>query len=208
MSDTDGLITVVITTVGQPRAAMLARALQSVRDQTRQPAFISLAIDDQRQGAAVNRQRGTDRVNTEFVAYLDDDDEFYSHHVAVLGREMVKTGADLVYPWFDVIGGVDPFPTAEGLPWDDEHPRQIPVTFIARTAAIREVGGWIPVLEGAEHEDGNRAGEDWDLTLRLVAGGKRIHHIGMRTWKWYHHSSNSMGLPNRVKWGDYARTAR
>ena len=75
-------------------------------------------------------------VHTPYVAYLDDDDRLKPNHLELLEHELRRTHADLVFPWFDVVGGDDPFPANEGRPFDPDKPVQIPVTFLARTAAV------------------------------------------------------------------------
>lgn len=198
-------ISVVIPTVA-PRRAMLREALRSVADQTLAPDAIIIQEDVNREGAAVTRQKGTDRVDTDTVAFLDDDDVLYPQHLERLHATMQETGADLVYGWFDVQGGTDPFPQFEGLPWDSAVPRQFPVTYLARTEAIRVAGGWTDGWDPANAENpgtdeyGNRAGEDFRLTLRLVANGAKIVHLPERTWGWRHHVGNTSGLPSRVHW--------
>lgn len=200
-------ITTVITTVGAPRRRMLARALESVWTQALEPDAVIIAQDNDRLGAPRNRQSGTDCVETQFVAYLDDDDELLPQHLAVLARTQQETGADLVFPWFEVAGGYDPFPQYCGAPWDNAHLRQVPVTFLARVGAIRDVGGWLTdwtTVAASEDPgtdaDGNRAGEDYQLVKRLVAAGASIVHHPERTWVWHHDSGNTMGLPSRVDW--------
>lgn len=198
-------ITVIIPTVA-PRREMLARALASVGRQTLQPDTIHVSDDVDRIGGARNRQRALDRVTTELTAPLDDDDEFLPHHLEVLAAELERTNADLTFGWFDVIGGTDPFPWAEGKPWNDAEPHQIPVTWLARTEIVQAVGGFAGDWDVDQAEDpgvdqdGNRAGEDFRLVLRLVNAGAKIAHLNNRSWLWYHHGTNSMGLPSRVAW--------
>lgn len=197
-------ITVVTTTVGPPRRAMLRRALESVWAQTLQPDQVIVSQDNAHRGAPFARQAGTEGVRTPYVAYLDDDDEFRPHHLAALHARAVATEADLVFPWFDVVGGGDPFPHYEGAEWDNDAPRQVPVTFLARTDAIRAAGGWTYVdvigTDPGTDADGNRAGEDYQLILRMCASGAKIVHLPERTWVWHHHGGNYMGLPSRVPW--------
>lgn len=196
MSKSD--ITVCITSVGNPRASMLARAFASVVAQTHQPDAIVVAIDTDKEGAAMTRQRATEMVRTTYVAYLDDDDEFKPQHLHELSWHIGNNS--LIYPWFDVIGGQDPFPMHEGQVWQNDMPRQFPVTYLARVDAIRAAGGWCPVPVGPTHADGNPQGEDWDLELRLIATGAEIVHLNQRTWNWYHHGKNSSGRPDRINW--------
>jgi glycosyltransferase involved in cell wall biosynthesis len=203
-------ISVIIPTV-TPRRELLARALASVGRQTLQPDTVHISDDVDRIGGARNRQRALDRVTTYLTAPLDDDDEFLPHHLEVLADEMERTGADLIFGWFHVIGGTDPFPWAEGKPWDDQEPHQVPVTWLAETEVIRSVGGFAGEWDVTQAEDpgidaaGNRAGEDYRLILRLINAGAKIVHLNNRTWNWYHwldgsRIGNSMGLPSRVNW--------
>ncbi len=52
-------------------------------------------------------------MNTEWVAFLDDDDYFYPQHLEALANAAQDTGADMVYPWYDVDGGTD-----DAIDWD------------------------------------------------------------------------------------------
>lgn len=196
-------VTVVIPSI-PPRRVMLARALESVARQSRPASMIVVSNDVNRLGAAANRDRGLAAVTTEFVAFLDDDDELYPHHLDRLMGWITEQGADLVYPWYDVgSGGTDPFPQWEGVPWDDAAPHQVPVTFLARTQLIRDLGGFAYAWDETQGEDpgtdrdGNRAGEDYRLILRAVAAGAKILHYPDRTWVWHHHGTNTSGLPSR-----------
>lgn len=197
-------ITVVVTTIPQ-RRALLSRALASVGAQTLLPDTVVITEDTERLGGARNRQRGLDRVTTRYVAHLDDDDEFLPEHLERLRDTIQETDADLVYPWFTVVGGTDPFPWALGKPWDDNEPHQVPVTTLALTGALKEAGGWDGDWDVTAAEDpgvdseGNRAGEDYRLVLRMIEKGMIIHHLPEISWIWHHDSKNTMGLPSRVQ---------
>lgn len=191
-------ITVVICSVGKPRMELLTRAMRSAQSQTLEPDAIVVSIDTRRQGAAWNRQRGFELVNTELVAFLDDDDELKPEHLQRLHDHLELTGADLVYPWFDVIGGTDPFPMHFGKEFDPVSPRLFPITYLARTDKIRAAGGWAP--QGFTPETMNRSGEDWALELNLIEIGAKIVHLPERTWFWYHNSGNTSGMAGRVHW--------
>lgn len=197
-------VTVVIPTIA-PRAGRLAVALESVHNQTVQVANTVISEDTEKKGAALNRDKGLAGANTEWVAFLDDDDFFYPQHIEHLIKHARKTGADLVYPWFDVFGGTDPFPQFEGQAWDPANPHQFPVTFLCKTELAWEIGGfsggWID--ENNSDEYGNRAGEDWNFITKFNDAGYKIVHLNERTWGWNHWANpdgstgNTSGLPTR-----------
>jgi glycosyltransferase involved in cell wall biosynthesis len=167
--------------------------------QTVEVANIVVSEDIQRRGAALNRDDGLNQVDTEWTAFLDDDDELYSNHLHDLLKHARQTGADLVYPWFDVIGGTDPFPMFEGLPWDNENTHQFPITFLVKTEAAKAVGGFSGDWIDNDDVDamGNRAGEDWNFIQKFYGAGYKISHLNQRTWAWHHHGLNTSGLPSR-----------
>jgi glycosyltransferase involved in cell wall biosynthesis len=185
-------ISVVVPTVA-PRAAMLRECLRSIADQTLAPDTIIVQKDVNREGAAVTRQKGTNRVDTDTVAFLDDDDVLYPQHLERLHATMQETGADIVYPWYDCPAG-DPLASHEGVPFNSDDPRLFPVTFLGRSEAIRAAGGW----RGMEGTVASQ--EDWALILNLVKIGAKIVHLPVRSWLWNHHGSNSSGRPENIRW--------
>lgn len=209
----DNSITVVIPTI-PPRVDMLARAIQSVLDQTlfttmryncagRPRLRVESPVDHDHEGAARTRQRGLERVATEWVAFLDDDDEFMPQHLERLLVHALFTGADYVYSWFmikDPSGAerpdLDPFPGQLGRPFDPARPVQTTVTTLVRTELAQSVG-IRPSETAPPTPDGHRAGEDWQFTLDCLAAGGRIEHLPERTWWWWHHGHNTSGLPDR-----------
>jgi glycosyltransferase involved in cell wall biosynthesis len=116
-----------------------------------------------------------------------------------------------------------PAPLGQGTfeQWNDEQPAQTTITTLVRTELARDVGGFTPfrpqpvclcdspdVLThqgdcGAGLIDGQRAGEDWDFTLRCraAAGLSGMRHVPEVTWTWHHHQhggvGNTSGLPSR-----------
>lgn len=190
-------ITVVVPTI-PPRANLLARALASVEIQTLQPKAVIVETDTDRLGAALTRQRGLEKVETEWVAFLDDDDEFMAHHLRSLSLWAVFQRADYVFSWYHVCGGTDPRPEEFGLPWDRECPRQTTVTTLVRTEIALAVGGFSSDGEDNLHSpDRHYAGEDWLFTERVNASGATISHLPRKTWYWHHHGANTSGLPGK-----------
>lgn len=171
-------ISVVIPTI-PARTDQLGRALRSVQAQALPVRDVHVALDAEGRGAAHTRNRGLDLVNTEWVAFLDDDDEFKPNHLRACARHAVLTGADLVYPWWDGPDDIGMY----GLPFDAALLRRrnyIPVTVLARTALVRAAGGFV------DHPDENGDPcEDWGLWLKLLDAGARFSHLPQRTWIWH-----------------------
>lgn len=188
---TDNSVTAVIP-VHLPNLdnGYLNQAIKSVARQTRPVDAISVAVDSTHAGAAVTRTRAVHGVETEWCAFLDSDDLWYPHHVEVLLETAEKTGADLVFPWFDVPRGYDPFPEFEGQPFNAGELRvrnYIPITVLVRTLLISQVGGFTP--KGPPENPC----EDHGTWLKLLdAGAKFVHHNG-RTWQYLWHKGNTSG---------------
>lgn len=182
------------------RNGMLNRALSSVSQQVYLPAAVSVAVDLEKQGAAPTRQRALDAVATPWVAFLDSDDYFLPEHLDYLMRHAMETGADYVYPWYqllDVRGklwkDVDPVfpPTHFSEPFDPQNPVETTITTLVRTDLAKEVG--FEKMDRGEHN----SGEDRRFTLDCLAAGAKIEHLAERTWVWAHHGKNSSGLPGK-----------
>jgi hypothetical protein len=133
-----------------------------------------------------------DGITTEWVAFLDDDDEFLPFHVKHLVRFAQESGADYVFPWFTVVGGVDPFPQHFGKRYDVTAPHHTTMTVMVRTELAKSVGFKSP--EGAHPGWG---GEDWQFTLDCISAGAKIEHLPEVTWRYHHDSGNTSGRPER-----------
>jgi SAM-dependent methyltransferase len=192
-------LTVLVTTI-PTRQDRLNKALMSVENQSLLPAKILIQNDLYKEGAPKNRDNGIEKVETEYVALLDDDDYFYPDHLESLYQTAIDTGADIVYAWFNVDGGEDPFPENFGKPWDPENPRQVTITVLAKTDVIRKAGGYSNTT-GIEHEElglfaqGNTAGEDFRMVFSANKQGAKIVHVPKKTWAYVHHESNTSGQP-------------
>lgn len=194
-------LTVVVTTI-PTRLDRLRVALDSVDSQTLRPAGVICQTDTEKVGAPGNRDAGIAKVGTKYVALLDDDDYFYPDHLDTLYQAAVDTGADIVYSWFDVEGGEDPFPENFGKPWNPEEPRQITVTILAKTDVIRKAGGYSNTSSLTEEEleiyaQGNTIGEDFRLVAEANRQGAKIVHVAKRTWAYCHWEGNTSGRPDR-----------
>jgi glycosyltransferase involved in cell wall biosynthesis len=188
-------VTVLIPTI-PTRPHLLNRACASVTEQS-VPHEIVIERDDNRTGAAATRNRALERVTTEFVAFLDDDDELERNHLEVLTSTQAATGADLVYSWFWPVDGHDPFGWF-GRPFDAPALRErnyIPITVLARTELVKDVGGFtnIPTYKLGD----GAACEEWIMWLDLLDAGAKFVHAPERTWRWNHHGQNTQGCADR-----------
>lgn len=187
-------VTVVIPTLPARRKTHLTRALASVEAQTHLATAVIVERDNDRTGAAATRNRAIEQVETEWTAFLDDDDYLLPDHLAVLCDTAREHDADVVWPWFRVEGGTDPFPMHRGRQWNPQDPHIFPITTLVRTSLLREVGGFSTGTRTAP--DGRVvAGEDWRLWNALSAAGARFRHVDKVTWVWVHWGGNQSGMP-------------
>ncbi len=196
-------VTVVIPSI-PPRRTLLLRALDSVAAQTSPAASVSIAYDIAREGAGPTRTRALRAVQTRWTAFLDDDDEMMSHHLERLLALHAETDADVCVPWFEVVGGADPFPQHRGNLFDDPdkapHDHRIfPITYLVRTVLVQACTFPKPAWGTADW-----AGDDYPVILRMHELGGRFAHTPDITWTWHHHgygqpgrAGNTSGLPSR-----------
>lgn len=183
-----------------PRDRLLRRAIKSILRQTAPVDQISIAMDTKREGAGSTRNRALDAINTEWTCFLDDDDEVLPEHVELLLQHANETGADIVYPWFEMQGGRDPSLTSptfckEGQEWPGLS-YAFPITILGRTELLKSAQ--FP----AEDPDPNVWSHDWHTAdgpywKQLVDMGGIISHLPARTWVWHHHGANTSGVSDR-----------
>lgn len=205
-------VAVVIATI-PPREKLLERALASVSAQTRPPDEVIVITDTEGEGAGPTRNKGWQQASSDFIAILDDDDEFLPTHLESLMTAASRMRADVVYPWFDHIGWpewtterpdplavpfngnlVHPFGIAFG-PEQARHMRThafIPATILVRRLMLERVSGY-PAPYTPEWEE--RGGcEDWALLIRLFDAGAKFYHHPERTWR-LNHGAGTAGAP-------------
>lgn len=194
-------ITVVIPSIPS-RSFYLAEAVASVATQRLCPRGIIVAMDTEEEGAAVTRTRALMRVETEWTAFLDDDDRMLPQHLEQLMAHALENKSDMVFPWFKVIGGgSDPFPANANRNYDMNNPHQTTITFLVKTKAAQKVGGFVDDMDGLETVDreGNRQGEDFRFVYALARAGYKIDHLHQATWEWRHHQGNTSGQAANVE---------
>lgn len=166
-----------------PRQHLLRRAVASVHAQTVRPTSIEVALDVDHHGAAATRNRALAAATTKWLAFLDDDDEFLPQHLERCLAHAADTGADLVYPWFEVVEGFDPLGW-EGRPFNADEMRRynyVPVTVLVKRELVLDAGGFQNRTDGLA----GATWEDWHLWLALLDLGATFSHLPERTWRWH-----------------------
>lgn len=185
-------VTVAIASIPPRVGNLLTEAVSSVQSQTTQPSGgISVALDVNKEGAARTRQRALDAVRTEWVAFLDDDDYWYPHHLETLLKLQRETNADFLYSWFD---GNNPFPMHRGRRFSRAEPHHTTMNVVVRTSVADAAGFLMP--NGPLHQDW--MGEDWMFIMRCaeITDGN-FAGTGEITWHYRSHGTHTSGLPTR-----------
>lgn len=191
------------------REHLTERAFESVKKQRRLPDQVLFERDPERTGAAATRNRLLERVTTDWIAWLDDDDVLLPNHLQVLMKQASYGDADLIYPAPQMVGGPDGTATTVNgrtrLPWgvpfgpeQEQHLRSrgnfIPITHLVRTELVRSIGGFRPARR---LPSGRTRWEDEDYLIRLLDAGARFLHVNEVTWRWYVHDAHTAGLGSR-----------
>jgi hypothetical protein len=192
----------IITATIPTRANLLNRAVESVKAQTLQPAHHLIMEDTKKIGGAGVLDKLLKKVTTKYVAVLDDDDELLPRHIEAIYKCITESDADLVYPWFryQTSGNAGHLEHYFGVEWSNNHVHQVPITWIAKTLAIKRAGGF---SEGYETESmnidgsGNRIGYDFTLIQNLVAHNRIIKHHPEITWIYHDDRESTLGMPSR-----------
>ena len=181
------------------REEFLRRALDSVYAQVFRPLVLVIEEDVNREGAAVARNRAIAKARpTTWLAFLDDDDELLPWHFSHLLATAEKTGADLVYPWYEHVRDgavVRDTVVGRGEPFDPDLLQRhncIPPEIIVKREFVELAGGF-PQPNSSEwpHPDC----EDWGLWRKIRDLGAHIVHTPEITWRWHLHNSHTRGLP-------------
>lgn len=188
---------ITVVTPSHPERArngMLTRAINSALSQTVPPVAIAVAVDRDRAGAALTRQRALDMARSEWVAFLDSDDEFLAGHLGTLLDAAQHYKADYVFSYFVRSKGGDPLGHF-GKPWNPADPHQTTITTLVRTELAQTVG-FLGAASGTEI-NGQKWAEDFTFTLGCQAAGATIVHVPQETWVWHRHSGNTSGQAGR-----------
>jgi hypothetical protein len=190
-------VTVCIPTI-PPRRYELIRALASVNAQTLRPSAVVVETDYTRRGSAETRNAALRAAKTEWVAFLDDDDEFFPDHIEELVAHQKETGADVVYSGgvvVDAAGNVLPERDEWGRfgkPFDPDEMRLY--SYIQTTTLVRAE---LAVAAGGFRFPAGTTYDDWGLFLAMLDRGAKFSHLPKKTWRWNHHGANTGGQGDR-----------
>jgi len=187
-------VSVCIPSIPTRSHMLTSRALPSVFTQTHPVSEIAVSLDLKKEGAWENRNNAIKMANSEWIAFLDDDDEFQPHHVGTLLTAAHEHQADVVWGWFDVIGGSDPFPQSRGVQWNPDSSLIFPITCLVRRSLILDADATFKVDEPSW---GSWFHQDYPFWKSIHDVGGKFLAIPDTTWNWYHHGQNTSGLPNR-----------
>jgi glycosyltransferase involved in cell wall biosynthesis len=195
-------VTVCTATI-PTRVDLLKRASKSVQNQTLKVKDHLIKLDSEKLGQPLVLDQIIKEAKTKYVAILDDDDELLPNHIELLYKKIVETEADLVFPHFKYsnlsdAGHLEKF---KGLPWDNNNPHQVPITWIAKRETILEVGGFsgdFDVLSYEVDNQGNRIGNDFNLIKKLAQANKHITNISEITWIYHVGHPSTLGMP--IRW--------
>jgi glycosyltransferase involved in cell wall biosynthesis len=195
-------VTVCTATI-PTRVELLERAIRSVTNQTLKVQEHSIKLDLDKLGQPAILDQIIQKATTKYVAILDDDDELLPNHIQLLYKKIIETDADLVFPHFKYsnlsdAGHLEKF---RGLPWDNNNPHQVPVTWIAKRQSILDVGGFsgdFDVLSYEVDNQGNRIGNDFNLVKKLSKANKHITNISEITWIYHVGHPSTLGMP--IRW--------
>lgn len=181
------LVSVIVPTYSRPQ--LLRRALRSIQHQTFADVE-TIVINDggidvfdvvsdyectlyidcqQNRGLPAARNLGLEAARGQWIAYLDDDDWFYPHHIELLMTYASELEARFLYSDSDVCTGMITQPgMSVDYSFEALHAGNItPVCCVLHRRELLEACG--------KFDEGLANHEDWDLWLRMSRIAEPVH---------------------------------
>jgi len=186
-------VTVLIAHLPE-RAIDLHNALMSVALQTHQCCTVVVTEDHKGEGSAATRNHALERVRSEWVLPLDDDDLLMPNAVQLLCEAQAATNADIVSgrAWQPQTPshGEPIAPPSGWIPKDTILDRSVlNVSSLMRTEDVRRAHGWHFKWD----EKANLMLDDWGLYRNLALLDKTFYRIPDHTLIWNITGSNTSG---------------
>ena len=162
-------ITVLIPTIPS-REELLEEACASVERQTYPVRKLIVGVDADHHGPAISRNVLLQQVETEWVAFLDDDDLLYPHHFDVLASG--KTDVRASYCDFSDLTVPEKYINRPYNRRDLRLHGIFGITVLARTEKIRDAG----MFNASDRY------EDWSLWNRMADQGCTFEVLPLVTW--------------------------
>jgi len=186
------------------RGHLLSRAVQSVHNQTVKPAAHIVSVDHNRNGGPATLDSAIRAADTEWVATLDDDDEWLPNHLEVLWGllEACRFEADVAFSHFrySSVGDGGHLERFRGVPFDVNQPRQITNVFMVRKHLWDAVGGFGGDFDTDSYDvdsEGNRIGYDFHFVRKAAAQRARFVNSAEVTWIYHVGHGSTLGMRNR-----------
>lgn len=185
------------------RNGMLDRAIASVEAQTSRPGGLLLEPDLKREGSAATRNRALGKVGTEWVLWLDSDDQLMPNAVQVLLEAQEATGADVVSggAWLTTPPHREPVevpPPGWIAPETVTARSVLHVTSLVRTSLATEAGGFAFRRCPAT----SMLLDDFGFYCALAERGATFWRVPETILIWNLHGGNTSGQPRWLLDGD------
>lgn len=165
----------VITPTISGREKLLDECKLSVSNQLERVANHFWLLDQDRKGPAFIRNKLAKQADTEWIAFLDDDDLLMPNHFAL--HQPFQDEADVIFSWGEVVhtdGGRALFDSSFNKERILAGHNSIPVTASVRRSLFDKVGGF-SLTERFE---------DWALWRDLIKINARFQCIETVTWEY------------------------
>lgn len=186
------MISVVIPV--RNRAELVKRTLASLREQTLAPDAVilvdngstdgtldvlrqypgAIVVEEPRPGAAIARNSGLARVESEYVLFFDSDDVMPPRHIEEITAGLKAAGNPAIGAFDMVLVGLDgkrypkPFRTGDPLKMQIFHSTLSTQRCVVRTELARKVGGWPEALT---------VWDDLEFGIRLLVACPKVSYI-------------------------------